>query len=184
VGVAYLQKKNYTKALSYIKNATSLELQDKDLLSQSFSAIGDIYHEQKDNAKSDEAYDKSLTYNPDNAYTLNNYAYYLSVRGERLDKAAQMSKRSNELQPGTASFEDTYAWILFRQKNYAEARIWIEKAIVNDKDKSAVQEEHYGDIMFYLGDTNAAVTNWKKAREYGGQSPVLDRKINERKYIE
>jgi tetratricopeptide (TPR) repeat protein len=36
VGVAYLQKKNYTKALSYLKNTTSLELQDKDLLSQCF----------------------------------------------------------------------------------------------------------------------------------------------------
>jgi tetratricopeptide (TPR) repeat protein len=184
VGVAYLQKKNYTKALSYLKNTTSLELQDKDLLSQCFSALGDVYHEQKDNAKSDEAYDRSLTYNPDNAYTLNNYAYYLSVRGERLDKAAAMSKHANELQPNTPSFEDTYAWILFRQKSYPEARVWIEKALVHDKDHSAVQEEHYGDIMFYLGDTNAAVENWKKAKENGAKSPVLERKINERKYIE
>lgn len=184
VGVAYLQKKNFTKALSYLKNTTSLELQDKDLLSQCFSALGDVYHEQKDNVKSDEAYDRSLTYNPDNAYTLNNYAYYLSVRGEQLDKAARMSKHSNELQPNTASFEDTYAWILFRQKSYAEARVWIEKALVHDKDHSAVQEEHYGDIMFYLGDTNAAVENWKKAKQAGATSPVLERKINERKYIE
>lgn len=184
VGVAYLQKKNYTKALSYLKNTTSLELQDKELLSQCFSALGDVYHEQKDNAKSDEAYDRSLTYNPDNAYTLNNYAYYLSVRGDQLEKAARMSKHSNELQPNTASFQDTYAWILFKQKNYAEARVWIEKALVSDKDHSAVKEEHYGDIMFYLGDTNAAVANWKKAKEYGGTSPVLERKINERKYIE
>lgn len=184
VGVAYLQKKNYTKALSYLKNTTSLELQDRDLLSQCFSALGDCYHEQKYNAKSDEAYERSLTYNPDNAYTLNNYAYYLSVRGEKLDRAAQMSKHSNELQPNTASFEDTYAWILFRLKNYPEARVWIEKALTHDKDHSAVQEEHYGDIMFYLGDTNAAVQNWKKAKQDGAQSPALDRKINERKYIE
>lgn len=184
VGVAYLQKKNATKALSYLKNTTSLELQDKELLSQCFSALGDVYHEQKDNAKSDEAYDRSLSYNPDNAYTLNNFAYYLSIRGEQLNKAARMSKHSNELQPNTASFQDTYAWILFKQKNYAEARVWIEKALVSDKDHSAVQEEHYGDIMFYLGDTNAAVENWKKAKQDGATSPVLERKINERKYIE
>jgi len=184
VGVAYLQKKNYTKALSYVKNATSLELQDKELLSQSYSALGDCYHGQSDNAKSDEAYDRSLTYNPDNAYTLNNYAYYLSVRGERLDKAAAMSKHSTELQPNTASFEDTYAWILFRQKKYADARVWIEKAIAHDNTKSATQVEHFGDIMFYLGDTAAAVENWKKAKQNGAQSPTLERKINERKYIE
>lgn len=184
VGVAWVQKKNPTKALGYLKNATSLEVQDKDLLSQCYSAMGDCYHQLKDDKRSDEAYDKALTYNPDNAYTLNNYAYYLSVRGEQLGKAEQMSHHSNELQPNNPSFQDTYAWILFKEKKYAEAKVWIEKALVNDKDHSAVQSEHYGDIMFYLGDVNAAVQNWKKAKQYGGQSPVLERKINERKYIE
>ncbi|WCT12836.1 tetratricopeptide repeat protein [Mucilaginibacter jinjuensis] len=184
VGVSWMQKKNYTKALGYIKNATSLEVQDKDLLSQSFSALGDCYHEMKNEKQSDESYDKSLSYNPDNAYTLNNYAYYLSVRGVELDKAERMSKHSNELQPATASFEDTYAWILFKQKKYAEAKVWMEKALVNDKDHNAVQIEHYGDIMFYLGNVEAAVQNWKKAKAYGGQSSVLERKINEKKYIE
>ncbi len=184
VGIAYLQQKNYKAALSYIKNATDMETDDKDLLSSSYTSLGDCYHEQKDDQKSDDAYEKALTYNPDNAFCLNNYAYYLSLRNEALDKAAQMSAHSNELQPNTASFEDTYAWILFKQKKYADAKIWIEKAILHDKTNSAVQTEHYGDIMFYLGDTNAAVESWKKAKSFGEQSSVLDRKINERKYIE
>jgi len=184
VGIAYSQQKNYEKAIGYIKTASTLAMDDKDLLSLSYSSLGDCYHELKDDKNSDEAYDKSLTFNPDNAFSLNNYAYYLSLRGEQLDKAAAMSAHSNELQPNTASFEDTYAWILFRQKKYADAKIWIEKAILHDKTNSAVQTEHYGDIMFYLGDTDAAVASWKKARAHGEQSPVLDRKINERKYVE
>jgi Tfp pilus assembly protein PilF len=184
VGVAYLQQKNYHKALDYVKNATDLETDDKDLLALSYSSLGDCYHELKDEKNSDAAYEKALGYKPDNAFTLNNYAYYLSLRDEQLEKAAQMSARSNALQPNTASFEDTYAWILFKQKKYADARIWIEKAILHDKTNSAVQTEHYGDIMFYLGDTNAAVESWKKAKSFGEQSPLLDRKINERKYVE
>jgi len=184
VGIAYSQQKKYDKAIGYIKTASSLASDDKDLLSLSYSSLGDCYHELKDNKNSDDAYDKSLSYNPDNAFSLNNYAYYLSLRGEQLDKAAQMSAHSNELQPNTASFEDTYAWILFRQKKYADAKIWIEKAILHDKTNSAVQTEHYGDIMFYLGDTDAAVASWKKAKAHGEQSPILDRKINERKYVE
>ncbi|WP_183575285.1 tetratricopeptide repeat protein [Mucilaginibacter sp. X5P1] len=184
VGIACQQTKDYKKAIGYIKSAIDVAPDDKDLLSLSYSSLGDCYHEMKDFSNSDAAYDKSLTYNPDNAFALNNYAYYLSLRGEQLDKAAQMSAHSNELQPNTASFEDTYAWILFKQKKYADAKIWIEKAIVHDKTNSAVQIEHYGDIMFYLGDTNAAVQNWKKAKSFGEQSPVLDRKINERKYFE
>lgn len=184
VGVAWAQKKDFNKALGYVKNATSLEIQDKELLSLSFSLLGDCYHDLKNNKSSDDAYDKALAVNPDNAYTLNNYAYYLSLRNEALDKAAQMSARSNQLQPNTASFEDTYAWILFMQKKYPEAKLWMEKALAHDKDNSAVKYEHYGDILFYLGNTDAAVQNWKKAKGYGEQSPVLDRKINEKKYIE
>ncbi len=184
VGITYVQKKQLDKGLSYLKNTISIETDDKDLLSLTYSALGDLYHGQKDDKNSDNAYQKALTYNPDNAFALNNFAYYLSIRGDDLDKAAQMAAHANELQPNTASFEDTYAWILFKQKKYADAKSWIEKAILHDKTSSAVQMEHYGDIMFYLGDTNAAVENWKKARSIGEQSPLLDRKINERKYIE
>lgn len=184
VGLAWLQKKDYKKALGYLKNATSVEFQDRELLSLSFSALGDCYHETQNLKSSDDSYEKSLTYNPDNKYTLNNYAYYLSIRGEQLDKAAQMAKHATDLQPNEASFEDTYAWILFKQKNYKEAKVWIEKAMGHGKDKSAVQTEHYGDILFYLGDTDAAVQNWKKAKEYGAHSATLDRKINEKKYSE
>ncbi|MFD2863115.1 tetratricopeptide repeat protein [Mucilaginibacter antarcticus] len=184
VGTGWLLKKDYKKALSYLRNAAALEFQDKELLTMVYSSLGDCYHAMADNKSSDASYDKALEYNADNKYTLNNYAYYLSIRGEQLDKAAKMSKRSNELEPANASFKDTYAWILFKQKNYKEAKTWMDKALANNKTKSATQTEHYGDILFYLGDTEAAVTNWKKAKEYGGNTPLLDRKINEKKYIE
>ncbi len=184
VGVAWLQKKQYSKALSYLKNATALEFEDKEMLSLAYSSLGDVYHEMKNNKSSDESYEKSLSYNPNNVFTLNNYAYYLSVRNEQLDKAAGYAKKANELQPKNASFEDTYAWILFKQKKYAEAKVWIEKALADSKDKSAVLTEHYGDILFHTGSVDAAVSNWKKAKDYGSTSSVLDRKINEKKYIE
>jgi len=180
VAVAYLQKKTPIKALSYLKNAVALQTDDKDLSVQSYTALGDCYHELKDNNQSDAAYDRALTFNPDNAYTLNNYAYYLSIRNEQLEKAAQMSKHSIDLQPNTASFEDTYAWILFKQKKYADARQWMEKAMQHSKN-NATQAEHLGDIMFYLGNSDAAVQNWKKAKEYGSKPALLDRKINKKK---
>ncbi|HTD42281.1 MAG TPA: tetratricopeptide repeat protein [Mucilaginibacter sp.] len=184
VGVVYQQKKDFKKAVEYVKNASELETQDKELLSQAFSSLGDCYHSLNDLQKSDQAYEKALTYNPNNVYTLNNYAYYLSVRGISLDKAAEMSKHSNELQPDMASFEDTYAWILFKQKKYAEAKVWMEKALAHNKENSPVQYEHYGDIMFQLGDTDSALQNWTKAKDNGGDSPILERKINEKKYVE
>lgn len=184
VGIAWYQKRDFEKAVGYLKNATSIGLDDKDLLSQGYSALGDCFHNLNDIKNSDISYEKALIINPDNVFTLNNYAYYLSLRSNQLDKAAQMSKHSIDLQPNNASFEDTYAWILFKQKDYSGAKFWIEKALADDKTNSAVKTEHYGDIMFYLGDVDAAVENWKKAKATGIKSLVLDRKINERKYVE
>lgn len=183
VGVAYSQKGKVKEALSYFKNAISLGSSNKELLSQVYAAIGDGYHQLKDDVQADAAYDKSLTNNPDNAYTLNNYAYYLSLRGEKLDKAVQMSRRSNELQPDNASFEDTFAWVFFKQKKYTEAKSWMEKAIKHNKN-SAGLAEHYGDVLYFLNDSENAVKYWKTAKQLGGNSAVLDQKINEKKYVE
>jgi tetratricopeptide (TPR) repeat protein len=183
-GVALNQKKNYDKAASYLKMAASLELEDKNIISQIYATLGDVYNAQKKFPESDQSYDKSLQADPDNPYTMNNYAYYLSLRSASLDKAEQMSKKSNDLEKNNAAYEDTYAWILFKQKKYKEARTWIEKALKDDKQGSATLVEHYGDILFFLNETELALEQWKLAKTKGSQSPTLDRKINEKNYLD
>lgn len=183
-GVSYAQTQQYEKAIPALKMAASLETEDKEVQAQIYSALGDAYNALKRYRESDEVYEKSLELSPDNSYALNNYAYYLAMRGEKLDKAAIMSKRSIALVPDNASFEDTYAWILFRQKKYQEARTWMEKALNNSEEESAVQMEHYGDILYHLGDVPAALLQWQKAKQAGGDSEKLNQKINGKKYIE
>lgn len=183
-GIAYAQVKKYDKAISYLKNAASLEVEDKNIQSQVYASLGDVYHAMKRYKESDQAYDRSLELLPDNTYTLNNYAYYLSLRGESLNKAEKMSRRSNQLEPDNPSFEDTLAWVLFKNKEYAEARTWIEKSLDGAKAKSSTRLEHYGDILYHLGDKSSALSAWKKAKEAGSKSDILERKINEKKYFE
>ena len=66
-----------------------------------------------------------------------------------------------------------------------DAKIWIEKAMSNGANKSAAVLEHYGDILFKLGDITKAIENWEKAKEAGdGASEFLDRKILEKKLFE
>ncbi len=136
------------------------------------------------NPAEEEAYEKALEINPDNSYTLNNYSYYLSLRGENLEKAERMSKRSIQLDPGNPSSEDTYAWILFKLKKYRDAQTWIEKAISHNKNGSAVQIEHYGDILYHVGQKEKALQQWQKAISFGKASGKLELKINAKKYIE
>ena len=183
-GIAYSQTKNYDKAVSYLKNAAELETEDPEIRVQIFSTLGDSYNALKKFKESDQSYDKALELNPDNSYVLNNYAYYLSLRGENLDKAEKMSRRSVQLNPNNASSEDTYAWILFKLKKYAEAKTWIEKALRNGTTNNSTQVEHYGDILYLLGEKDLALQQWIKAKGFGAGSENLNKKINEKKYVE
>lgn len=183
-GTAYAQKKNHEKAISYLKNAVSLLADDKENLSQTYSILAESYNSLKRYRESDAAYEQSLKMDPENTFTLNNYAYYLSLRSEGLDRAEQMAKKANDLQKGNPSYEDTYAWVFFKQKKFKEARTWIEKAIADDRSQSGVLFEHYGDILFQMNEKDLALKQWAIAKEKGVASDILERKINEKKYIE
>lgn len=183
-GIGASQLKKYDDAIEALVTGRDLVVDNKPLEGNFWSSLGDAYNETKAFAKSDDAYDKALAINPEDATVLNNYAYYLSERGEQLEKAERMSKTCNDLQPDVPTYLDTYAWILYKQGKYADARTWQEKAIAKGGDKEAVLIEHYGDILFKLGDTVGAVEQWKRARDLGGASDAIGRKITEGKLVE
>ena len=183
-GIGYAQTRNYEKAATILKSALDLESEDKEVLLQIYSTLGDSYNALKKFKESDQAYTKALLLDPRNSYVLNNYAYYLSLRGENLEEAEKMSKRSLEIDPDNASSEDTYAWILFRLKKYADAKKWIEKSLQGKNSNNATQQEHYGDILYFLGEKEKAVEQWQNAKAQGSGSDTLEKKINEKKYID
>ncbi len=181
-GLAKSQKKNYAEAIKTLTAGVKLVVDDNVLEVNFYSTMGDAYQELKDFTKSEESYEKALAIDPKAQGVLNNYSYYLSLRGEKLDKAEAMSKLSNELVPNTPSFEDTYGWIMYKQGKYKEAKIWIEKALGHSNEKSATLLEHFGDVLYKVGDTQQALEYWQKAKDAGeGATEFLDKKILEKK---
>ncbi len=183
-GVAANQQDQYADAVKVLRRGLPLAVSNMQLRASMLSMLGDAYHELGEHVQSDDAYENSIRINPDDVFTLNNYAYYLSLRKENLERAAELAKRANELRPGNASLEDTYAWVLYQQGKYAEAKKWLEKALANGGEKSGVIHEHYGDVLYQTGDTAKALEHWKLAREYGEASDLIDKKIAEGKLIE
>ena len=184
-GLANLQKKKFADAVKSLNTGVKLIVDNKNLEGQFYSSLGEAYNELKDYTKSDENYDKALELNPKDANVLNNYAYFLSVRGDKMDKAEKMSMESNALEPDQGSYEDTYGWIMYKQGKYSDAKVWTEKSLSHGSDKSATVLEHYGDILYKLGDTNKAFEYWQKAKNAGeGYSEFLDKKLESRKLIE
>lgn len=183
-GLAYMQEKKYSSAIDQFHTGKLMVIDNPNLLAQFYASLGDAYHAQEEIPESDDAYDKSLDIMPDNTYVLNNYSYYLSLRKKKLKKASDMMKRCVELSPGQASYEDTYAWVLYQLKDYNTALIWIEKALASGGISSATIVEHYGDILYRLKRTNEALEQWQKAKELGSDSENLDQKIADKKLYE
>ena len=183
-GVANKWFKNYDIAINSLNMGVEFVLDNKMLLLEFYSSLADSYHAIKEHKLSDEYYEKSLVIDSNNVLVLNNYAYYLSLRKINLEKAKKMSYKCNELEKDNGTYQDTYAWILYELSDYEQARIWMQKSLANGSDMSAVVVEHYGDILYKLGNIEGAILEWKKAKNLGEASKFLDKKIEDGKLYE
>lgn len=188
-GLSFMVKEDFETSRTMLEAA--LDHSDEEntyLKSMIYSGLGDLYHQLKMDAASDVAYEEAIELDSTNASAMNNLSYYLSIRKKDLDKAAKYSKKSNELEPDSPTFQDTYAWVLFQQGNYKDALTWIEKAIKLSPNPSATLLEHYGDILIKLGREKEAVKQWEKAislaRDTGVDVVKVRLKIKDRSYVE
>jgi tetratricopeptide (TPR) repeat protein len=183
-GISEYQLKNYAKVVSILTEGKAFVFDNNLLLAQFYASIGDAHNQLKNHAESDNAYEKALEYDPTNIYVLNNYAYFLSLRNTNLNRAESMSKKCNELQSNSSSYQDTYGWILYQMKKYDDAKVWLGKALENGGKSNSTLLEHYGDILYQLGEVESAVQHWIDAKKQGGSSTLLDKKIAEKKLYE
>lgn len=163
------------------------------LVSETFTVKGDILYDMGKHKEAFLEFDSALVYNRDNILCLNNYAYYLSLRNEDLDKAEEMSYRTIKAEPENKVYLDTYAWILFMQEKYPEAQENMDKVVPRDssehffmKDEytSSAILEHAADIAWMNGDTERAVYLWRIAVKRGDKdaTPMLTKKAKKKKY--
>ena len=189
LGVAYFQSDSaqlavntFKKGLQKVDNKTNLQL-----LTNMYALMGDAYHQLGDSKHAYECYDSCLLYRPDEAMVLNNYAYYLSLEESQLNRAEEMSRRSLEKEPDSPTYLDTYAWILFKQKKYEDAKDYIDRALNAMGDSLTANDatvvEHAGDIYAKNGLKERALELWQQAAELDTPSAVLEKKIKKKKYI-
>ena len=190
LSVAYLRNKRYNEAID--ANRKGLAKTDSksnlDMIVNMYTIMGDCYHYTGRNARAFECYDSCLLYKPNDVLVLNNYAYYLSLEKRELEKAERMASKAIELEKDNATYIDTYAWVLFQQQKYAEAKVYIDQVLnivgkEPDKD-DATLIEHAGDIYSQCGFKDKALEYWKQAQGLGVKSKTLERKIKKKKYIE
>ena len=184
-GMANYQIDKKDQALDAFKRGVSQinPKSDKEIVAEFYELMGEILYQKKQHKEAFAAYDSCLQWKPDKASCLNNYAYYLGEQGKDLDKAEAMSYKAIKNEPNNGTYLDTYAWLLFLKKRYAEAQVYIEQALKNDSTslKSKVVLEHAGDIHAMNGDTKKAIEYWNMALKQGADKAVINRKIKMKK---
>ena len=166
-GVAASTKKEYENAVSVLEEGKKYAVEDA-LITQITIFLAEAYNNLKIFEKSDKYYDELVRKNPKNATVLNNYSYSLSEREHRLEYALQLARKAVELAPNTAIFEDTYAWAFFKNNDYQNAKLWLEKALKNGGDKEYEILLHYSEVLEALGDTISAEKYKEKAEKIKG----------------
>ncbi len=182
-GGALMSKKEYTKAARSLEYGRKLVADEPELRRQFDSQLGNVYEYLKQYPKSAAAFEAVLATDPNNSPVLNNYAYFLSTRGEQLEKARTMAERLTKLNPTNGTYLDTHAWVLYRLGEYEPARLLLERALQDRQDPDIL--EHYGDTLWRLGRPDDAVQQWERARQLQREpSDTLERKIHDKNLYE
>lgn len=179
---AQMQLQLFDEAILTIDSAlTFVEQIDKRIKGMFLALKADVFISQKKYQLAFDFYEQSLEFDPANSMTQNNYAYYLALTKGDLRKAERLISEAIKIDPKNATFFDTYAWVLFMREDYRSAKFYQERAIELDSD--VVILEHYGDILYALGDSQGALQWWKKSLESGNKSAILKQKIEQKHYI-
>lgn len=180
-GIGYYFKKDYRRSARLLEQGKKYT-NDKGLLAVFYGQLGDTYNGLKEYEKSDLAYESAIENDPENDHALNNYAYYLSLRREKMDQAVKMSAKLVEMHPEDPTYLDTHGWVLYVMGEYDQAEKFLKKAAELDNDGTIL--EHYGDVLYKLGKEAEALKFWIKAREAGGTTENIDKKIADRQLYE
>jgi tetratricopeptide (TPR) repeat protein len=179
-GAANLIKKKYDRAIEALEEARRLAPDKFELNTYIYAGLGDAYNALAKHERSDDAYEEALKADPNNDHVMNNYSYFLSLRKSKLNRAVELSSILAEKHPSNGTYLDTHGWVLFVNQEFERAKPFLEKA-AQLKPKSGIVQEHFGDVLYKLGEKEKAVEIWKRAKTIGGVTPDIDKKIMEGK---
>ncbi len=110
---------------------------------------------------------------PDNAEAQNALGYVLADRGDasQWDEARALIERAVEQEPDNAAFIDSKGWVLYRLGELEQARIWLARSweLMKNPEVGA----HLGEVLWKLGDRDAAEAVWEEAAAVDADHSVL-----------
>jgi tetratricopeptide (TPR) repeat protein len=108
---------------------------------------------------------EALALSPTDVGINNDLGYTLADAGKQLDQAKSMIRLAVSEEPHTAAYLDSYGWVLYKSGEFAEARVWLQRATNMETGDDPVLYDHFGDTLWRLDDKDAALKIWKRSLE-------------------
>lgn len=182
-GIAYYQKEAYEKAIKDLKEAMLIAPTNMELQGNALRYLAKTYEAQKDIPAAEKAYNEAILMAPQNLDIIHDYAYSLIKRNTELSKAATLLDGIIAKAPSNYRYSSTQSWLEYKQGNYKVAQQLLEQNLEQIQQHPNLLER-YGDVLFKLGKTDAAVQYWQKALDKGSTVPQLPQKISTRQLYE
>lgn len=179
----YLLTNDLTMANLMLQDGQRYAGNKEDLLQAFEVCEADILTAQEDFKTAEELYQKVLSKNKSDRNALKGYVLLNLKQNNKLSDAKQMAEELLTQRPEYPPYVDILALVEYTQGNYDIAKNQLEKIV--SKNPTGRILEHYGDVLYQLGDIEAAVKQWRAAKAQGnGISLLLDKKIDEEKIYE
>jgi tetratricopeptide (TPR) repeat protein len=150
----YIKEGRYMEGIEKLKEAIEIDGNNRF----AWFSLANTYEMVKDYPSAMDVYEQIFARQPGSWMAANNLAFYLTelgTSGRDYDRALELAKKADELNPGSPLVQDTLGWALYRKGDIEEAKKHIESANEQMGDNESIGA-HLGEIYHRLGQGDKA----------------------------
>ncbi|WP_319558054.1 tetratricopeptide repeat protein [Thiomicrorhabdus sp.] len=117
-----------------------------------------------------------LKLDPENVDALNGLGYFYVEQNKNLNQARTLLDKALQLEPDNYYVLDSMGWLLYRHKDFKQARSYLEKSFAIQQDEEVLI--HLIRVYWQLGDHSKAERLWKKFHKQYGDNETFQKLID------
>ncbi len=175
IGQTYQAMDSLKQAASAYREGLSHVKDERDRIRLLFS-LGATREQIGEMELSEKAFNQVLELDSMNAPALNYLGYMLVDRDDRVPYAKELIRRALEINPNSGAYIDSYAWALFKEGDYQQAKDSLHRALDLIQADPTVFD-HLGDVYQKLGVSDSAAVYWRRALEKDSDNETIKAKL-------
>ena len=121
----------------------------------------------------------SLKVLPKEPYVMNYLAYSWVEKNKNIETALNMLREANRIKKNDGYITDSLGWALYKLKNFSEAKLYLEKAIIL-MPQDPVVNDHFADCLWMNNNKIQARYFWKNVLKLKNADKELKNKVEKK----